>query len=534
MECGRPILSGLSMPRRIHAGNSYNFYSWVIIISYLSLQAMRWRLLPQFMDIYYHIHTAWGFIQAGGYSSWDFWQYAPAGRAHIYPPLFHLALVLFIKAGVEKIILAKILEVVFPVLFIAVLWYFMNRNYSKRLAFFVMVTICSSFSFYSFLLNHLPATLALILGMFAFDGILHGKAARPMLLMALCFYAHIGVSWFMILSLFLFGLLDGRRRRLCLFVFVAALLLALPVIFKQCFALRLISISAIPERYFCEFKTIDYLLAFTGLALLSRAAGNYRLFISFFFSSFIFLYYPYRFFSAEGFLPVIMLSAVALDYLWGKLHKQILKYLLILICGIIIIFSPTVAINKDAKMRGRPALKAYFFDSALANMVFPGRNERFGSATLWFPGEYLPLAEIVRLNSRKDDIIYSPLHNIGVCLAAISGRATANALFPEIGPKSKNDPFAVSKIIVFPKDINPADATNIIDKYSLVSIGESKLFAVYLNPLCKAKSITRKPCLPFYEILLISAVFLVLFCRAHSFEGLFKQHFFRFWAGERQ
>src|SRR3990167_1371545 len=96
---------------------SWDFYSKLMILSYCLLQFIRWPLLPQFMDIYYHLLTAWGFIQAGGYSGWDFWQYAPAGRIHIYPPLLHIVLAFFIKSGISKIILVKFLETAAPISF---------------------------------------------------------------------------------------------------------------------------------------------------------------------------------------------------------------------------------------------------------------------------------------------------------------------------------------------------------------------------------------------------------------------------------
>ena len=345
---------------------------------------------------------------------------------------------------------------------------------------------------------------------------------RPLLLLALCFYTHIGVPWFLALSVFLYGLLDRRYRQSCFFVFISALLLASPVILKQLFALRLISIEAIPERYFCEFKTVDYLFALFGLTLLFRKDKKYRIFFSFFLAGFIFLAYPYRFFSAEGFLSIILLSAVALDFICDKLYNRNLMYLFIIILGYVLFFSPTVVLDR-AEKDGRVSLKTYIFDSALDNMVFPGRNERLGLTTLWFPREYLPLVEIIRQHSRGDDIIYSPLHNIGVCLGAISGRATACALFPEIGPSQEANPFQVSKIVVFPRDVDLGRIESIVNKYNLARIGENKLFIVYKNPLCQVKSLVEKSALPFYAIALILAVFLLLFWQAQKFELILGQ-----------
>ena len=88
----------------------WDFYSTIIIAMFSLTQIFRWMILPRSMDIYYHLLTAWGFIQSGGYSGWDFWEYAPVGRMHIYPPVFHIVLAFLIKLGMNKIILAKILR----------------------------------------------------------------------------------------------------------------------------------------------------------------------------------------------------------------------------------------------------------------------------------------------------------------------------------------------------------------------------------------------------------------------------------------
>ncbi len=186
----------------------WNFLSKAIIISLLVLQSIRWLILPQFIDIYYHLLTAWGFIQAGGYTGWDFWQFAPAGRPHIYPPLFHLALAGFIKAGISPVILAKLCESLIPVAFLVTLWKFIKNNYGDELAFFVALVFLSSFSFYMSLINHIPATISLILGILSLGQLFKQKLLRASILLALCFYTHIGISWFFAVTFVSWGILS--------------------------------------------------------------------------------------------------------------------------------------------------------------------------------------------------------------------------------------------------------------------------------------------------------------------------------------
>ena len=52
---------------------SWDFWSIVILLFYALIPMVKWPNLPQHIDIYYHLLTAWGFIKAGGYTNWDFW-----------------------------------------------------------------------------------------------------------------------------------------------------------------------------------------------------------------------------------------------------------------------------------------------------------------------------------------------------------------------------------------------------------------------------------------------------------------------------
>lgn len=504
---------------------SWDFYSKLIIMSYCLLQILRWQMLPQFMDIYYHLLTAWGFIQAGGYSGWDFWQYAPYGRIHIYPPVFHIILAFLIKLGISKIILAKFFEVITPVAFLSILWYFLRKNFNERLAFFALLTFSSSFTFYLSLLNHIPASLAFIFGLLAFHQLLQGRSLRALLLLSLCFYTHIGVAWFLAFSLFFYGLLNKQYQKSCFLIFIPLFILSLPILFKQLAGLKFISNLGmnLNERYLCRFKIIDYLLAFWGLFLAFKQDTKYRLFLSLFFASFIFLVYPYRFFSAQGYLPIIFLSALSLDTLYEKLSSRgifptfrllimrsaatndLIRNLVVIATVFLLFLSPTVAMERPNE-KGSLNYKLQLFDSAFMGMLFAKGQ------TLWYPKDYLSAATLIKNNSQDSDIIYCSLGLTGVTLASISGRATANALLPEVGPSRKFDPFLVSKIIIFTQDDDQRVVNRVVSSYKLNKIGENRLFIFYINPLCQVKTVISKASVPFWMILLVSLVFICLFC----------------------
>jgi len=355
----------------------------------------------------------------------------------------------------------------------------------------------------------------------AFDQLFSNKILRTILLLTLCFYTHIGISWLFAIAFILYGLLNRQFLRLTVKISLVTLVLSLPVIWKQLAGMTLMSSSIIKEKYDCEFKTIDYLLAFTGLLVAWQKGRRYLFFMALFLASFIFLPYPYRFFSAEGYLPIIFLIALSLDWLYEMIRYKgsILKALFIMLLIFVFFFSPSVVTKKEERsnqLRNR----VYFFDSAFVNMTFPGHNPRVSSAIVWFQDEFLSSAELIQLNSDKDDIIYCRLFNVSVTLGAMSGRAASNGLLPEIIPAERFDPYSVSKIILGTKSDDPLVLEGLIKRYHLIELGDNKIFIVYKNPLCRTKTIIRKASLTFTAILLIACLFVFVFLKSERFERL--------------
>ncbi|MBM3255037.1 MAG: hypothetical protein FJZ08_01915 [Candidatus Omnitrophica bacterium] len=482
---------------------NWDFYSLALISLYAILQLLRWPILPQFMDIYYHILTAWGFIQSGGYVGWDFWQYAPVGRVHIYPPFFHILFALLMKCGVSVIILAKFFETFTPLLFLFTLWVFLKKNYHARLAFFAVLLFGSSFSFYASLINHIPATLAAIFGLLAIDQFLRRRIVSSTVLLSLSFYTHIGLPWVFALAIFFYGLMDKEKRGDSLWLLFYSLILSAPVFFKELNGLKYIKTLgfSLQENNNIRLKIAEYILATLGLFLVYKKRREYRLFFSFLLGSLLLLFYPYRFFSGEGYLAIILLGSIALSELFNLLTDR-LKWPVYAVLSMLIIFelfSPALVKDKTNEV-SRAGYRLCIFDSLSSKILFTKWD------SMWFAKEYAQATEIIKKNSDSADIIYSTLNPAGMGLAAISGRATANALFVEIGPAREFDPFAVSKIIVFPADEEKGALEELVRKYNLEKISQTQAFILYKNPGPSLKVKVERACVPL--------VFIVIFILA--------------------
>jgi hypothetical protein len=246
--------------------------------------------------------------------------------------------------------------------------------------------------------------------------------------------------------------------------------------------------------------------------MLSFKQQRYRLFLSLLFGSSVFFAHTYRFFSAEGFLPIIFLSALSLNRLngWAKDKTNVLKFFPILITLFVLLISPTILMYK-AEGSNKINFKFYGFDSTLLGMIFPDRNKRIASQTLWYPNEYLKTVALITRNTQEDDIIYSKFDLVSVCIASLSGRATSTGLFTEMHPAVKFDPMQVSKLFIATREDSQESINNAIKKYNLAKIGENKFFVIYKNNLCYTKANFTKSNLPFWVIFLIGIVLLSLF-----------------------
>ncbi len=484
-------------------------YSWdslskIIIFTIAVLQITRWLILPQFMDIYYHLLSAWGFNQAGGYSGWDFWQYAPFGRVNIYPPFFQLFLASLLKLGCGPIILAKIFETFTPLLFIFVLWRFIRFHFNPASAFFTLVACGSCTAFYFSLINHLPSTWAFIFGITALSFLFRARILPAIFFLTLCFYTHIGVSWFFGLTLVIYALYDKEYRQKSLLILMSAIILALPILIQQFSALGLISVSGVNlnERYQSQIKILDYFLAAGGIYFVFRFKGKHYLLVSFFLASLIFLTYPFRFFSAEGYFPIIILAAFFLYNLWHRslLHKG-LKRILVSVIIFMLFISPTISLSKLPQDR-KVTYKLKVADAVFSNLLFAQ------GASIWYPNDYVEIARLIKAYSTPKDIVYCNLNILGLILGSVSGRATANALLPEIKSSQEFDPIAQAGLIILTKDLGSVYRNNLVKAYSLEKISQTRLVEIYRNSLALGQIKVHKASVPFWLIYLILGLIL--------------------------
>ncbi|MCK5306879.1 MAG: hypothetical protein KAJ66_07080 [Candidatus Omnitrophica bacterium] len=528
--------------------NRWKLYSFLLILLSVVLNLKRWGSFPSFIDIYYHLSVAEGFNKAGGYAVQSFWEFAPIGRLHVYPPFIHTVILLFYKLKLPLLLIARLIEfTIFPILLFTI-WYVIKKVFYERLAFFSVLAAISTYAFYLSVSTLIPASLALIFGLAALLAIEKNKAVSASLLLCLSLYSQAGVSWFICLALFIYGFLNRTKFKICLISLVSALLLTLPLFVHQFRALEYVDLRGIRENLYLEINILIYLTAAAGIFFSLRKKGSYCFFIALLIAMVPFLgYYKYRYICGQGMIGLILLSALTLDTFYQKAAQKAAKnpagkgalytYFTATLF-LFLIFSPTIyhfqrqtgflGVNstyanflKAHKRMKLPATScrvssgirhsqepAYakastgsppFIPMASHGVFWRRRIIRPNETSIHFPKSWKKASDIIRENFAEGDIIYSNQPYIAGVVSVYSGHATSTAMLSEIGPLEEFDALGNSKIIVwFKRPDNKPDEklTLLIKKHGLEPVGETDILYIFKNPRSSAKETIKKAFLP--------------------------------------
>lgn len=493
--------------------SSWDTCSVAIIALFTLFQVIQWRSFPLFLDIYYHLCVMAGFNDAGGYVTRAFWEYAPIGRPHLYPPLLHALMLLVYKLGFTKIFIARFFNSMIYPLVLASIWAAFRKLFTERLSFFALLIFASSYSLYLSVMNLIPFSLVLIFGLFLFVFLEERKLLTCSLLMGLCFYTHTFASWLILLALFLYGQLNSARRRDCIKVALIGLIFGLPILCYQFYHRQYFRFAQAMENYYLDINLAIFILATAGIILAARKKGRYYILLSIFigFLPLVFTH-KMRYISGIGLGAFAFSGALALDRLYENLTTRLGKVLLITILAILYVVTPILSINRAS---GKSGLN--FLDSSLINILNAQQKELHPAGlSIHHPRFQDKIINVILKSSQSDDILWSDLKYSAGVLSYFSGRATSCAMMSEVKPYSQFDPLGAAKIIVLFKDTDSASEQAIgklADKYKLNKIEETELAYIYLNPQAQAKRNIPKPVVPtalLFSILL--AVLALIIC----------------------
>lgn len=166
----------------------------------------RSQLMPKDdSDHNYHMAVARQIIEQKGIPKWDDWEYAPAGRPHLYPPVLHILIATF-AGSAEKVSHGfETLQVVAYPLGLLLAWWFTRWLFGPATAFFAALVLSMDMTCTLVTISVLPSALVTVIMPLVLMCFLTKRSKWTIALLALALYTHMGVAWLMILGLFFFS-----------------------------------------------------------------------------------------------------------------------------------------------------------------------------------------------------------------------------------------------------------------------------------------------------------------------------------------
>jgi hypothetical protein len=485
--------------------NRYDLASLGLITFIFILSIARFNYLPQYVDAYYHLSCANGFIKSGGWVGWSWWDYAPAGRPQIYPPLYHIILAFLQKIGLSGLNSVRVTEVITPGLFFFTFWLVLRRIASSFFSFLSLFTLSSFFSFYSSVSANVPASLALVFGFLSWYFFKKGKLVSSSIFLILSFYTHAGIPWIFFISFLLVTLLK-EYRLLSLKIILLGLLGYLPLLIHQLCYLEYISFRFLKETYFSHLSIFILILGIISLFFTLKKELKTHLFAGYLLGSIIvFFRYPYRFLSAQGIIGLAFFCSLFLEKYLPSFKKLSGKIIFALLCMYLFFFHTTIDLEGGK-------FKLNLLNSTYYNF-FTGKIYRLLEfRSFFYPQYYLPLVEVIQKNTKTCEIISSNLKITGQIFSSLSGRATSNSMLQEVRGKSTDFIYTFAKVVVWMK---PEDRTlyALKDKLGWKKIYENEIASVFKNPRLDYCIRPLKAKVSFRYITIIFIIFFFVYLR---------------------
>ena len=452
----------------------FNLMSLGLIIFISVFAGIRFAYLPQFIDAYYHLSVSNAFIESGGWVGWDWWCFAPFGRPHVYPPLYHFILVFLQKIGMSRLNSARITEVLIVPGFFFSTWYIFKKLVSERFSFFIILILSSFFAFYSSVSANIPASLAIIFGFLGWFFAKNKKLISAVSFLVFCFYTHVGIAWIFLLSFLMLAFLNLNYRKLSFKIILVTLPLIAPLLYHQ-----IKYIDYFTSNAWCELNAIRisfFIMLLGGVSLfLQRDKREFHLALFWGYllgSLLVFVFYPYRLFSGQGIIGLAFFSALILEKIKFAPNAKKATLLFAGVIAYLFFFHSTIDFNES-----KPRFN--LLDSTYYNF-FTGNSSNFlRFQSILSPQHFSPVMDVIEENSSSNDIITSNSPVVSQMVTAITARPSARSVFKEICPKNKFNHYRYAKMIIWLKF--DQDKSMDISQRGFKKLYENDIAYVFLN-----------------------------------------------------
>lgn len=456
----------------------WNCAGGLILFAVALFSAAQWPVYPYFLDSYYHLSVIQGFADAGGPIGHAFWEAAPQGRPHLYPPLFHLLFLPGRLLGAAPIPLARFWTwLSFPLL-LWIVWVVLRRVSTPRRAALTLLLLSTPYSFFLGSINFVPATLVLIAAAGIALALDRGRFLAAGLFLAAAFWTHAGLPWLVALAVFLFGFFSPPHRKNAWKALAVGLAAASPWLIVQVRHLSLFHLQPRGEERFLETPFLAVALGLWGIRLAWKERGLSRFWIALAVGFLPMLAgYRARFLATQGLFPLLLLGGIALDSFGEKIRN---RWVGVGLLALLVLGSPSVHFSE----KNRPAVVWGDTTLGILSGLSPGAPR--GTNQPLYQAKWMDdLAGAVKAQTLPNDLIYCNISYIGGMLSVLTGRATTNQMLREMADRPLAEQIRPARVVAWIKDpsgtVHPT-AEEAAFRFHLRPIGETELAFLYYNP----------------------------------------------------
>ena len=492
-------------PRTPNPERALAWLPWIGLGAFVMLWLARWPIFPLELDPYYHLLIARQVVDAGGPMAYEWWEHAPVGRPHLYPPILHLLLAFLLQSGLSPVTVIRLASVVLPVALLASVYIAMRRLAGPSVALAALGAALTPFAFHL----HCAITLAATLGMMELLWLLialeeHRPAAAGSLFVLLG-YTHLGLPGIALIVVTAHAVVRGGAAWKMLARAGWGLLLILPWWVHLLSARPGLQVTARWENMGIEIMPVLLIAVAAGLWRCWRLKGPFVWLIACWIG-FLTLVprHFYRWLNGEGMLPLLLLDGVGIEWAvhaWGAARWTFprietpseRRMVAGALAGIALLLSPTLVLTDVAapthphrlvsplRESGRLHWQWRWPDAApwhLAGAPFAVRKER--DATFLSP-HIERLAALVARQTGSSDILWSNAPYALGLIAALAHRPMSSAMFNEVAAGRSFDPIAAARLIVFFKLGRIPGWVNLEDLrvYPLTPVAEYEVAILY-------------------------------------------------------
>ena len=481
---------------------------WVPGIIWLTVSVLwmaRWAAFPLMLDPYYHLLIAKQLIAAGGPILYEWWEYAPVGRVHLYPPVLHMLLAGVLHLGVGSITTIRLISaLVMPALLLSV-WLTMQRLYAARVAAACLLMACLPFTWYLQVGQALASGLAAIAVLWLVVAVVEGRVAAAACLLALLWYTHLGLPWVGVVTLIVITLGRAAARLSSAMASLGlGVLLGLPWLWHIVSHAGLLRVIGRTENQTLELMPALLACAAVGAWRCWQGTVVYRVPLALAIGFGVMAYpFTFRWLSGEGLLPLLVLAGFGLERIasWcGRRFSrlQAASWVSLLAIGALMLGTPTMAVRTgplsgvgEAEAR---RIEWRWPDSALLHLVGTAAVQRKGTDIHLYGPPTEHLARMVEAISQPGDVLWSNMNYGGGLVAALAQRPTSSAMFYEVPPARPFDPIASARWIIWFR-VGPLPTVEplprLVERLQLQFVEQTPLALVWRNP--SAASLAHSP-----------------------------------------